>query len=178
MPITLSEFAARLLSAENDIREASEKAVEVGAKMVAKKAKQLIGHEQPEWPALKPETIEEKRRLGYPTPAPLLRDGTMRDSISSSRAEWEDAHTVSAYAGSTDPKSVFHELGTSKIPPRPFISLAARGQERLIVEKMGATFMSQMATGGSSCHLWKHVMHDLHKAYEIGKDMLETDEED
>ncbi len=173
--ISLTEFAARLASMDADMKTAQEEAVERGARMVAKKAKQLIGKEQPEWPALAESTIEDKRRKGFPVPKPLLRTGEMRDSISSSKAEWEDPQTVVAYAGSTDPKSKFHELGTSKIPPRPFISLAAQGQERVIQEAMAATAMRGILHG-PEYHLWRHVFHDLERAYEYAKEIVETDE--
>ncbi len=175
---SLGEFAARLLSLEDDIKEASERAVERGAKMVAKKAKQLIGREHPEWPALSPATIEDKRRHGYRTPAPLLRTGSLRDSIEWSEARWEDAQTCVAYAGTNHPLAPFHEFGTSKMPPRPFISLAARGQERIIVDKMAETYARVMDKGGASRHMWKHVIHDVKRAAENFREMMDTDEDD
>jgi phage gpG-like protein len=50
---------------------------------------------------------------------PLLRTGELRDSIS---------HVVDgrrAVVGSDDPVAIYQETGTSRIPPRPFLSTAA-----------------------------------------------------
>jgi hypothetical protein len=96
---------------------------------VAVEARACIGHEMPGWPALAPSTVAEKERLGYtgrlsPTD-PLLRTGEMRESISAS----VDAATLTGVVGSTDPVAIFQELGTERIPPRPFLSTAMLGAE-------------------------------------------------
>ncbi len=51
--------------------------------------------------------------------APWLRTGGLRDSITH---KVEDGAAV---VGSTKPVAVFQELGTSAIPPRPFLSSTA-----------------------------------------------------
>jgi hypothetical protein len=96
---------------------------------VAVEAKSYIGHELPEWPALAPSTVQEKTRLGYtghlsPTD-PLLRAAQMRESISAE----VDAGTLTGVVGATDPVAIFQELGTERIPPRPFLSTAMLGAE-------------------------------------------------
>jgi len=101
-----------------------------GLKVVADKlvdtAKKEISHYQtaigpfPDWEDLKQSTVDEKEKLGYAPPDnPLLRTGEMRDSIKSNVVD------LTIYFGCTDPKSVNHEFGTSKMEMRPFIGPAA-----------------------------------------------------
>lgn len=89
-------------------------------------AADMIGHEQPQWAPLAPSTIEEKERLGFTGKVsgtdPLLRTGTLRDSI---QYEVDPiAKGVDITLGSHDPVAAYQELGTSSIPPRPFLSTA------------------------------------------------------
>jgi hypothetical protein len=53
-----------------------------------------------------------------------------------------------AYVGSNDPKAVWHELGTSRIPPQPFLGGAAAAKHDEIGEHIGrsyhAVLMSKM----------------------------------
>ena len=109
---TLGEFAAHLLTMEADIRLAEEVAVVKACKVVSKTAKNLIGHENPFWPALKPETIARKARGN----TPLLETGSMRDSIGWD-APHHDGNVTYGDVGSDNPKAVWHELGTKHIPP-------------------------------------------------------------
>ena len=93
---------------------------------VAVAAKDLIGRENPEWPALAQSTVDEKTRLGYvgrisPTD-PLYRKGDMRESIEGV------AEGFTAVVGSPDKVALWQEMGTLRptgsIPPRPFLGLA------------------------------------------------------
>ena len=77
----LADFAAHLLTIEDDLADAAERACERACRLVARRARGMIGHEQPFWPALAESTIEDKRRQGYRVPAPLLRTGELKDSI-------------------------------------------------------------------------------------------------
>jgi hypothetical protein len=87
-----------------------------------KMAVDMIGRENPGWPPLAESTIAEKERLGYPSPAPLLRTGTLRESIS---FEVESIGIgVKVVVGSDDLVALYQELGTPTIPPRPFLSRA------------------------------------------------------
>lgn len=105
---------------------AKHRALEKGAKIIERRAKEVIGHYQHntgpfhEWVDLKQSTVDEKERLGFAPPDnPLLRTGKMRASIE---------HTVKgdeAHIGSNDDVAVFQELGTHTIPPRSFLGVAA-----------------------------------------------------
>lgn len=100
-------------------------------------AAEYIGHEMPEWPPLADSTVEEKIRLGYTGQVsdtdPLLRTGDMRDSIGV-----EQAGLVVA-VGSPEKVAFWQEMGTTKMPPRPFLSLAMRNSLEHAVELMTKT---------------------------------------
>ena len=72
------------------------------------------------WEKLAPSTVEDRVRHGYAPDQPLLREGTLRASIE---------YTIKGnqgWVGSNLDIAVFQELGTSRIPPRPFLELAPR----------------------------------------------------
>lgn len=175
MAVSLGQFAAHLLAAEADLHLAMEGATVKGCKMIAKKAKAVIGVEQPEWQALAPSTIEEKARLGYRVPAPLLRTGDMRDSISWSAPYWESPRVCIGYIGSNDPVAKWQELGTSTIPPRPFLGLATAGQAAAIADMAGRMAHRAMI-GGPNFLAWKTAFELVHKAWEQAKDLGDFDE--
>jgi hypothetical protein len=88
--------------------------------MLEHAARELIGTEDQEWPPLSPRTIAEKGRLGFTgqvsSTDPLLRTGELRDSI---KHVVEDVEVI---LGSDDPQAAYHEYGTEREPPRPFIA--------------------------------------------------------
>lgn len=84
-------------------------------------AKQLFGVYQhalgpyPAWQELAESTKQERVRLGYTPNEPLYRTGKLRESLESHVGK----HQVSI--GSFDIIMLYHEKGTSKIPPRPVL---------------------------------------------------------
>lgn len=84
--------------------------------LVEKAAKAAIGHYgDNNWQQLAESTQADRSRKGFAPNDPLLRTGEMRDSIS---------HHVSGHivtVGSDSNKAMWQELGTNRIPPRPFI---------------------------------------------------------
>lgn len=94
-----------------------QRALEEVGERVEVRAQQKIGVESSGWPALAESTIAEKARLGYPTPAPLLRTGELRASIAH-----EVDGDVEVAIGSPEETALWQELGTSRgIPPRSFL---------------------------------------------------------
>ena len=63
-------------------------------------------------------TVADRTRRGYAPDAPLLRDGTLRDSIT------HDVDGDTVVVGSELDIAEYQELGTDKMPPRPFIGPA------------------------------------------------------
>jgi HK97 gp10 family phage protein len=117
--MNLDQFASLLERAAVKATPELEKVVAKLGPIVAEAAKEKIGHEQPGWPPLAASTIEEKAAAGFETPAPLLRTGAMRESITS-----ELIAPLAVAVGSSDKTAVYQELGTSRMPPRPFIAPA------------------------------------------------------
>jgi phage gpG-like protein len=67
-----------------------------------------------------------------PHDAPWVETGALRDSI---------AHSVddtSAVVGSNDPAAAPQELGTARLPPRPFLAPAGAAQGEAIAYQIGA----------------------------------------
>lgn len=91
---------------------------------VAADARTYPGSYQEGWAPLKEATLEDKARKGYGVPDPLLRQGVMRDSIKG-EAE-ETTYGAEGVVASDDPVALYQEMGTSSIPPRPFLGLAMR----------------------------------------------------
>lgn len=109
---------ARILTTQ--IEEAVQVALHKAAQLVAEEATNMIGNDQPEWPPLTESTIATKQHLGYPVPAPLLREGDLKRSIKTV------IETGRATVFSDDPKAIAQEMGdpTQNRPPRPFLTTA------------------------------------------------------
>jgi hypothetical protein len=111
---SLLGFVAHLHAVERDMEALGPAIVKRACEMVAAEAKRVIGVGYETWPQLAPSTLARKF---YNTP--LLETGELRNSI-----EWT-ARGLHGEVGSNNDKAVWHELGTSRIPPRPFLSGAA-----------------------------------------------------
>lgn len=141
----LSEVIAGLKRNLFEVPFALEREVGVGMAEAAKLAKSYIGDEQPGWAPLAASTIEQKSALGYPVPAPLLRDGDLRDSIES---EVETSGlVVTGIVGSTDPIAVYFSTGTSRMPPRPFIEPAFMLTEPKLTAALGELAIRLLTPG-------------------------------
>lgn len=93
---------------------------EKAGKMVQENARARLGNYQNGWAPLKDETIARKARGD----TPLLETGKMRDSIGY-KVDRESDSKVTVQIGSNDPSAVANEIGTARIPPRPFLLPAA-----------------------------------------------------
>jgi hypothetical protein len=173
MPISLSEFAHILEEGPKlGSGEILGDAMVSACKLVRRKARGMIGVEQPIWPGLAESTIQDKRRHGYPVPKPLLRTGEMRDSIEIDAPHWESPGVCVGYVFSNNPIARYQEMGTMHIPPRPFLSTAAMACEPQ-VHQMFAT--AALREHFKAWHLLKQAL-DL--AWDGVKELAETDEDD
>lgn len=90
------------------------------------------------WAALKPSTIRERLAGGYPAGPILVRSGHLRASLLNRGASdsYEEVQTTgdgwTLLVGTEDRKAIFHEIGTSKMPARPFIALSDAAEQRVI----------------------------------------------
>jgi phage gpG-like protein len=117
MAMTIDQFVGVL--GRIAIMEAVEHAaLEQAAAVVEDAAKHAIGTYEFNWPPLAPSTLARKA-----ADTPLLETGELRSSIEHN----VDGRT--AHIGSNNPKAVWHELGTARIPPRSFLVQAAIHKE-------------------------------------------------
>jgi phage gpG-like protein len=128
--------------------------------MVAAEAKRVIGEGYDDWAPLQPETLARKMMA-----TPLLETGKLRASI-----EWNSEGSI-GHVGSNNDKAVWHELGTSRIPPRSFLVGAAVHMEDKIHKMAARAVMAVMMGKGlhgsemaELIHLLKHVGHALKEA--------------
>lgn len=83
------------------------------------------------WPALKPATVEDRRRKGYGGKSPILqRSGALARSIESNYGKtFAEVGTNQKTPGGRYSLGAIHQLGAPKrnIPPRPFLPVNATG---------------------------------------------------
>jgi hypothetical protein len=135
--MSFDELAKMLESAAARATPALEVALAKIGGHTAVMAAEYIGHELAEWKPLAPSTVEQKTRLGYvgniSATDPLLRTGANRDSI---KVEVEGLEMA---VGSDRKEFLWMELGTSRVPPRPSIALAALRSIPYAEEVLGET---------------------------------------
>lgn len=125
--------------AEIDAAQREEQAIGIkrAAVIIETEAKAEIGHYQEAvgpfvaWAELADSTKADRVNQGYTENEPLLRDGTLRDSIEH-RSNREEA-----MIGSDNPIAEYQELGTATIPPRSFLGGAAARKSEEAVNEIG-----------------------------------------
>lgn len=129
--MTPEQAAFGLLSAASEMDDILKGAMGEAVELVRDDAKSRIGVQQPGWAPLAPATEERKARGGYPSGAPLLREGELRDSI------FGQVVGQDGYVGSNDEAAAPQEFGTATIPPRPFIGPAIYDNHDKIADIIG-----------------------------------------
>jgi phage gpG-like protein len=128
-PLAFATFLTEVAIIEHAANQALEKAGQI----VETEAKRVLGTHDYNWPPLQPETIARKATGD----SPLLETGELRDSIHHNVDHSSVGRGRSAFIGSDDDKAVWHEYGTVRIPPRPFLSSALIHKEKEVVEAIG-----------------------------------------
>jgi HK97 gp10 family phage protein len=170
----LAEFALHLKEIERNMHEASRLIVRQACIMVATEAKRVIGTYDYGWAPLAESTLAKKA-----ADTPLLETGEMRDSI-----EWSTSHDgMVGHVGSNNDKAVWQELGTSRIPPRPFLAGALHQKAPEIVKMAGKVARATIAPGGlrspelEFLHLLKHIGHEVNEVVQKALDGPEEEKE-
>lgn len=119
--------------------------LEVGFKSVVedieKTAKEELGVYQPAfgpfdaWDTLADSTMASRSSAGYSENEPLLRSGELRDSIQS------EVVGLAAIVGTKSDIGLYQEVGTSNIPPRPFIGPAYVRKIDKLMDTVGSCMM-------------------------------------
>ncbi len=171
----IAGFAAHLLTIERDLNTAAEATVMAGAHVIKARAQDAIGHQDNgfNWPPLKPATIASKRYGN----TPLYETGALKASIEVAGPFHEGAGTVSAIVGTADEKAAYHEFGTSKIPPRPFMLPAAIDSEKAIV-KIARKQVAAAFAGGAAFREMRELLHAAKEIYRAGREVVESLEGD
>jgi phage gpG-like protein len=154
---TVLGFVAKLKTIELEMHVLGPAIIAHACEMVAAEAKRVIGEGYPEWPALQPETLAHKMGKG-----PLLETGELRASI-----EWNSSGNEGA-VGSNNDKAVWHELGTTKIPPRSFLAGAAQHMEDKIHKMAARAVMAVILGKGLHSSEMAELLHLLHTIRHVG----------
>lgn len=93
------------------------------------------------WAPLAESTKAERVASGFTPDDPLLRSGSLRDSV-----EHQVSH-LEAIIGSPDERMAWQELGTDKIPPRPVLGPAAVESRREIERIVAGAAVSGLLGG-------------------------------
>ncbi len=155
---SLASFAAHLESAAIAQAMQVQSGLDRVAEHIKKTAKGKLGEYQDavehfdEWAPLADATVQHHVQVIVDGEAasdagpntPLLLTGEMRDSIG------KEVHPGEAIIGSTADEAVYQELGTDKIPPRPFLGPAAVESEDVIREEIGAACVGGLLGRGMS----------------------------
>lgn len=148
---SLGALALHLASQEAALLASLHDGLDRCGKQLVSTMKAEIGYYQPgdgpfaAWADLADSTEAHKARMGYPSDAPLEATGEMRDSFT------HEVHGLECIAGSKDPKMVWHEFGTSKMPSRSVVGPAALTQKEFIRRTLGHATVTGLI-GGSAIH--------------------------
>ncbi len=133
--VDLAGFVSVLRAMPSAVRKAEKHGLEEGAKLIEHEAKDLIGTEYPGWPALADSTVERKEAKGQTgrisSTDPLFATGELRATIS------HQVEAPVALIGTPDPVGIYQEMGTSRIPPRPFLGAAASRKGKDAAKEIG-----------------------------------------
>ena len=147
--MTLGELATMLNQSATRVRPALEVDLAKIGEVTETLARGYIGQEMPEWKPLAPATIAEKQRLGYTGQVsatdPLLRTGELRESIGVDLDVLGFVDVLELVVGSTEKVALWQEMGTSRMPPRPFLGLAMQNSLPYAAERLGATMLSLLS---------------------------------
>lgn len=145
---SLAAFASHLVELQASVALEAHKGLKEVANAVTETAKGEIGHYQqaigpfPKWADLAEGTKIDRVQQGYPADDPLLRSGELRDSIEN------EVSRLEAVVGSKSDIAVYQELGTDKIPPRPFLGPAVIHNHALIKRIFGEALVRGLLGGG------------------------------
>jgi phage gpG-like protein len=154
---SIASFIVKLKVIELELEVVGHAAIAAACQMIADEAKRVIGTYDYGWPSLAPSTLAKKS-----ADTPLLETGKMRASI-----EWNASGNTGA-VGSNSDVAVFQELGTSRIPPRPFLMGAAMEMEPKIHALFKRAVVACIAGRGLHSSEMTELLHFLHMVKHVG----------
>lgn len=142
---SFGSFARHLLVTAAVGEEVTHHITEKAGKIIQKDAQKRIGEYQGytgpfnSWAPLAEATIADRVAKGFTPDDPLLRTGDLRDSIQ------VEAKGNEVIVGSDSDIAMYQELGTEKIPPRPFLGPAAFDSKLNIGEMAAKTAIAWLS---------------------------------
>ena len=149
---SLAHMAAHLALADARILQGLHSALEKSAQKVEKRAKGKLGKYQGSngmhgaWNELADSTKADRVSKGFSDNDPLLRTGALRNSIK------HETRGLTAVIGTNSDVAVYQELGTAKIPPRPFLGAALYEELDSIKKNLGHATVSGIVGGNLLSH--------------------------
>jgi phage gpG-like protein len=150
-------FIAKLKVLELEMNALGPAIVAHACELVAAEARRVLGTEGYDWPALSAATLAHKMQSGM-----LLESGKLRASI-----QW-NSEGNQGWVGSDNDKAIWHEFGTSKIPPRPFLAGAAAAKEDEIHRMARKAVVAVMLGKGLHSSEMAELLHLLHTIRHVG----------
>jgi phage gpG-like protein len=141
-------FVAKLKTIDLELNALGPAIIARACELVAAEAKRVIGEGYDDWPALAPSTLARKMMN-----TPLLETGELRASI-----EWQSSG-LEGHVGSNNDKALWHELGTSRVPPRSFLAGAAMAIEDKIHKMAARAVMAVMLGKGLHSSEMAELLH-------------------
>lgn len=147
----LGSLALHMAGQEAALLASLHAGLEKCGKQLVSTMKAEIGHYQPgvgqfaAWADLADSTESHKAKMGYPADAPLEATGEMRDEFT------HEVSVLECIAGSKDPKMVYHEFGTPKMPSRAVVGPALLTSKEFIRRTLGAATVAGLI-GGQAIH--------------------------
>jgi hypothetical protein len=144
---SLGSFAAHLLTAATAEALALQAGLKAACVEVEKTATGEIGTYQPAigpfpaWAPLADSTEDQKARMGYPADSPLLASGEMQASYTN------EVQGLEGVVGTPDPKALYHEIGTDRMPPRPVLGPALLHNRERIERLIGEAAVAGILGG-------------------------------
>lgn len=139
---SFASFADHLLRTAAVGEEVTHHLAEKSGEIVQKNAQNRLGEYQDytgpfnSWAPLADSTKADRAAKGFPEDEPELRTGELRDSIE------VKAQGNEAVIGSDSDIALYQELGTDKMPPRPFLGPAIYDSKLPIGELSATTIIA------------------------------------
>jgi hypothetical protein len=161
------QFVAHLESVRNDMTRLGPSLVRHGAIAIQAEARSYFGNytARPKWPQLAESTKKDREHKGYAPNEPLLREGTLRDSIGIKISH----DGLEAQIGTDDERGPWFELGTSRMPARPFLTPAAIKMAPKIQKAAGRAAVSVLLGRGLMSAEMRDLMELLHLTKEAAE---------
>ena len=163
---SLLEAAAKFNQFGRNMEFAAEGILTGWAIEVRDAAKESIGTYKYKWPELGPAAIA---RHGD---TPLLDSGELRDSIGA-YVEMHSRESGRAVVGSPLDKAVWHELGTSKIPPRSFLLNSAL-QKKADINKIAHKYIRSAWVSAGRDNEILHLLHAIKLLLEVAHEIIKV----